>query len=399
VRFVIKSNNLAKSYKEEIINHIQDITQNINNDNINETITGFTSLINNLFSCIDDILNPKKNPLMRNILIIPIIKKIINKIFDDLLDIISNIKEKIVQLFINIQSIDTTKIEKSITSINDIFKNICIIIDNIIKLSYKSALLILLYPIVSICIGICSLMILSIVFMISALNLLNYQKLQLTISNVKTLFNEFFNVLTKLKSIAICIILLAPLMALAILASPLVLIELYIFTFIIKALVYIINLIKVREINNIQFMLLDDNLNLRWYLIGDGEEKENLEYLIKKNNLADRIILLGTIVNPYPYFKECDIYVQPSRHEGYCITLAEARLFNKAIVTTDSVGAKEQIVDGETGLIVKFDKFEIYNAIKKIIENKQLGIYITDNLKKDNLIANSNDSLRELLNI
>lgn len=146
-------------------------------------------------------------------------------------------------------------------------------------------------------------------------------------------------------------------------------------------------------------MLLDDNLNLRWYLIGDGEEKENLEYLIKKNNLADRIILLGTIVNPYPYFKECDIYVQPSRHEGYCITLAEARLFNKAIVTTDSVGAKEQIVDGETGLIVKFDKFEIYNAIKKIIENKQLGIYITDNLKKDNLIANSNDSLRELLNI
>jgi hypothetical protein len=157
----------------QLINHIQDITQNINNDNINETITGFTSLINNLFSCIDDILNPKKNPLMRNILIIPIIKKIINKIFDDLLVIISNIKEKIVQLFINIQSIDTAKIEKSITSINDIFKNICIIIDNIIKLSYKSALLILLYPIVSICIGICSLMILSIVFMISALNLLN----------------------------------------------------------------------------------------------------------------------------------------------------------------------------------------------------------------------------------
>ena len=146
-------------------------------------------------------------------------------------------------------------------------------------------------------------------------------------------------------------------------------------------------------------MSLDDNLNLRWYLIGDGEEKENLEYLIKKNNLEDRIILLGTIGNPYPYFKECDIYVQPSRHEGYCITLAEARLFNKAIVTTDFVGAKEQIVDGETGLIVKFDKFEIYNAIKKIIENKQLGIYITDNLKKDNLIANSNDSLRELLNI
>ena len=158
----------------QLINHIQNITQNTNNDNINETINNFTSLINNLFNCINDILNPKKNPLMRNALIISIIKKKINKIFDDLLDIISNIKEKIIQLFINIQNIDATKIEKSITSINDIFKNLCIIIDNIIKLSYKSALLILLYPIVSICIGICSLMILSIVFMISALNLMNF---------------------------------------------------------------------------------------------------------------------------------------------------------------------------------------------------------------------------------
>ena len=240
----------------QLINHIQNITQNINDDNINETINNFTSLINNLFNCINDILNPKKNPLMRNALIISIIKKKINKIFNDLLDIISNIKEKIIQLFINIQNIDATKIEKSITSINDIFKNLCIIIDNIIKLSYKSALLILLYPIVSICIGICSLMILSIVFMISALNLMNYQKLQLTISNVKILFDEFSSLLTKLKLIAISIILLAPLMALAILLSPLVLIELYIFTFIIKALVYIINLIKVGEINNIQFMLL-----------------------------------------------------------------------------------------------------------------------------------------------
>lgn len=54
--------------------------------------------------------------------------------------------------------------------------------------------------------------------------------------------------------------------------------------------------------------------------------------------------------------KHCDIYVQPLRHEGYCIISAEARHFNKPIVTTNFVGAVEQIKNNETGLIVRFDE-------------------------------------------
>ena len=83
--------------------------------------------------------------------------------------------------------------------------------------------------------------------------------------------------------------------------------------------------------------------------------------------------------NPYSYIKNCDIYVQPSRHEGYCITLAEARIFNKPIVTTDFVGAREQIVDKENGLIVKCNEEELYLAIVRLIEDKSL---------KDKFIAN-----------
>lgn len=41
--------------------------------------------------------------------------------------------------------------------------------------------------------------------------------------------------------------------------------------------------------------------------------------------------------------KQCDIYMQPSRHEGYCITLGEARCFDNPIVTTNFTGANEQI--------------------------------------------------------
>jgi glycosyltransferase involved in cell wall biosynthesis len=70
--------------------------------------------------------------------------------------------------------------------------------------------------------------------------------------------------------------------------------------------------------------LKSDGYNVRWYCIGDGGNyRSECERLIKSYNIEDSYILLGTKTNPYPYMKDCDLYVQPSLHEGYCITLAE----------------------------------------------------------------------------
>lgn len=128
--------------------------------------------------------------------------------------------------------------------------------------------------------------------------------------------------------------------------------------------------------------------NIRWYIIGDGEEREHISKEIEKYKVQDKLILLGLKTNPYPYFKECDIYVQPSRHEGYCITLAEARHFNKPIVTTNFVGAVEQIKNNETGLIVRFDEREIEESIIKIVEDDKLRDKLILNLNKSKDINN-----------
>ena len=128
--------------------------------------------------------------------------------------------------------------------------------------------------------------------------------------------------------------------------------------------------------------------NIRWYIIGDGEEREHISKEIEKYKVQDKLILLGLKTNPYPYFKECDIYVQPSRHEGYCITLAEARHFNKPIVTTNFVGAVEQIKNNETGLIVRFDEREIEESIIKIVEDDKLRDKLILNLNKTKDINN-----------
>ncbi|HBI6897050.1 TPA: glycosyltransferase [Clostridium perfringens] len=129
--------------------------------------------------------------------------------------------------------------------------------------------------------------------------------------------------------------------------------------------------------------LLKQGYEVRWYCIGEGNMRKELEDMIKNKNLQDNYILLGSKRNPYPFMKECDIYVQSSRHEGYCITLAEARCFNNPIITTNFTGANEQIRNEKTGLIVNFNQDEMYTAIKRIIKDRELRDSIGNNLGKE----------------
>ena len=107
--------------------------------------------------------------------------------------------------------------------------------------------------------------------------------------------------------------------------------------------------------------------------------------------MTDDLILLGNQKNPYPYFKQCDLYVQTSRFEGYCLTLAEARCFNKPIVTTDFIGANEQIIDGENGFIVGYNPEELYIKICELIVSQELRENFQSNLEKMDL-----DTYKEL---
>ena len=114
--------------------------------------------------------------------------------------------------------------------------------------------------------------------------------------------------------------------------------------------------------------LKNDGYNIKWYCIGDGHEKDNYKQIIKNLNIENDYILLGPKLNPYPFMKQCDIYVQPSRHEGYCITLGEARCFDNPIVTTNFTGANEQIKNEITGLVCNISEDGIYNAIKRLLD-------------------------------
>ncbi|MBS4197582.1 glycosyltransferase [Bacillus sp. FJAT-49870] len=126
--------------------------------------------------------------------------------------------------------------------------------------------------------------------------------------------------------------------------------------------------------------LVAEGYNVRWYCVGDGPSRGRYEQLIREKNLKNHFILLGLDPNPYPYIAQSDIYVQPSRHEGFCITLAEAKYLRKPIITTNFAGAKEQITNGENGLIVEINEDEIYKALVNLIQNEDLCEKFSSNL-------------------
>lgn len=138
-------------------------------------------------------------------------------------------------------------------------------------------------------------------------------------------------------------------------------------------------------IPNVLARLIKDGYKIRWYCVGEGALRKELEKEIEKYNLSEFLYLLGNKANPYPFFKQCNIYVQPSRYEGYCITLAEARAFNKPIITTDFVGAREQIMNKETGYIIDFSTEELYSKLRYLIENKNIRSIFEKNLSRINI--------------
>ena len=135
------------------------------------------------------------------------------------------------------------------------------------------------------------------------------------------------------------------------------------------------------------------NINFKWHFIGDGDYKHYLLQLISHNDLNSFVFVEGGQINPYKYMKNADIYVQTSLHEGWCLTLQEARILNKPIVTTNFPTAYEQIKNEETGLIVEKDPEKIADAIIRLIEDKNLGDKFINNLKEENKRALSEDKI------
>ncbi|MBD1378856.1 glycosyltransferase [Metabacillus arenae] len=115
-------------------------------------------------------------------------------------------------------------------------------------------------------------------------------------------------------------------------------------------------------------LLKNSGYKFRWFGIGEGPEREDLQKLIEEYKLKENFILLGKKLNPYIYMKNCDIYVQTSIKEGFGLTVSEAKILKRPIVCTRFPTAKEIINHEVDGLIVDHDIECIFKGVKRYLD-------------------------------
>ena len=140
-----------------------------------------------------------------------------------------------------------------------------------------------------------------------------------------------------------------------------------------------------KNFDNVPFIckrILELGLKVKWYIIGYGGDEERIKKSIKECNMEDYVILLGKKSNPYPYIKACDVYMQPSRYEGKCVSVIEAQSLHKPVIITNYPTAKSQLKDGYDGVIVTLENSKCAQGIYNALTKKELLNNISENTYK-----------------
>ncbi len=118
--------------------------------------------------------------------------------------------------------------------------------------------------------------------------------------------------------------------------------------------------------------LKDAGKNVRWYVLGEGDQRKKLQEQIDTLGLTEDFILYGAVNNPYPFMKQADIYVHASRFEGKSIAIQEAQILGKPMVVSDCSGNREQVCHGKDGLMCGLTPESLAENIMLLLEDEAL---------------------------
>jgi glycosyltransferase involved in cell wall biosynthesis len=108
-------------------------------------------------------------------------------------------------------------------------------------------------------------------------------------------------------------------------------------------------------------------------IVGDGPERDRLESLARRLGIDARVVWPGRRADARDHLTTFDVFVLPSRFEGFPLVLLEAMLAGVPIVATDVGSVTELVRDGETGLVVPPDDVEaLTHAVRTLIDEPGL---------------------------
>lgn len=132
----------------------------------------------------------------------------------------------------------------------------------------------------------------------------------------------------------------------------------------------------------IGFSNIKELANSELWLVGDGEDKDFFKDLVSKLGIARKVKYFGFQKNVWPYLNSMDVFVHPSYHEAFCLSIIEAAMAAKPIIATNT-GGNPEIVDKTNGILVPIkDSQSITLAIDKMLSNQNQRLSMGKNAKE-----------------
>lgn len=143
--------------------------------------------------------------------------------------------------------------------------------------------------------------------------------------------------------------------------------------------------------------LLGDSLgwSLNLIIIGEGEERNNLQKLITDKKMNDRILLAGRIEDARHYLKSFDIFALTSRTEALPYSILEAGLASLPVIASEVGGIPEVIDSPDKGILIPVGNIEeIKKSLLFLIKKSKYRQLVSNNLKHQ---VQNNFSIKKMI--
>ncbi len=147
---------------------------------------------------------------------------------------------------------------------------------------------------------------------------------------------------------------------------------------------------------NVLGLLKEEGFEFRLMMVGDGEQKTDLENLIFSKNLQEIVTLLGHLDNPYPFICQADCLVMSSLFEGLSTVVIESLILETPVITTDCSGMSELIEDKQTGLICENSEEGLYSALKYVLEHPEVLAKYRRNIQATNTVFYMSNRMQQI---
>ena len=126
-----------------------------------------------------------------------------------------------------------------------------------------------------------------------------------------------------------------------------------------------------------------ENGPIRFVIAGDGPEKKKLETLIARYRLTEHVHLLGHVEDMQDFYKNIDLYVNTSLHEGAPMTIIEAMRNGLPVIAFGVAGLKEIIADGKDGYAIPpYDNHQFALKIAELTHAPQQLKFLGESARK-----------------